>query len=319
MQGQTVMTFGRDDLTSGLKLGVTLGAAAVAVIVFLRPASTGPSPNPPVAAVSVRTVAAVPAATTVSAMDRASAAVAAAELALSLSSQRSSALPQTPRVAVFGSTQPSAAVRGLADWIADSRDNGDRAFLLVDKRKARLHVFDADANWVASTPVLLGAALGDESVPGIGSRPMSLIRASERTTPAGRFVGERGRNAAGEDIVWVDYDAAVSMHRVRLVHPSERRAERLASPTAADNRISYGCINVPAAFYERHVQTVFASQAANIYVLPDVRPLSEVFQGVQLPTRTAAAGVRTNRPAAASRRMSVRSSIVYPRPLQALP
>ena len=36
----------------------------------------------------------------------------------------------------------------------------------------------------------------------------------ERTTPAGRFVAERGQNLRGEDVVWIDYDAAVLMHRV---------------------------------------------------------------------------------------------------------
>ena len=186
-------------------------------------------------------------------------------------------LQRLPRGAEFGTLTPTADVRWLADWVSDTRDNGDAAFILVDKRAAQLHVFDADARWIASTAVLLGAALGDASVPGIGSRPMTAIQPSERTTPAGRFVGERGRNATGEDVVWVDYEAAVSMHRVRLTNPSENRAERLASPTAADNRISYGCINVPVAFYEQHVGTVFTRQQAVIYVLPDSSSVKEVF------------------------------------------
>jgi hypothetical protein len=38
---------------------------------------------------------------------------------------------------------------------------------------------------------------------------------------------------------------------VRLTTPAERRAERLASPTAADNRISYGCINLPPDFFDQ--------------------------------------------------------------------
>lgn len=181
------------------------------------------------------------------------------------------------RVADFGTVTPTDDARWLADWVADARDNGNTAFLIVDKRTAQLHVFDADAIRVASTPILLGAATGDGSVPGIGSRPMASIDMRERTTPAGRFVGERGRNASGEDVVWVDYDAAVSLHRVRLTDPAERRAERLASPSAADNRISYGCINVPVAFYERYVQAIFVQRHAVIYVLPDDSSAQEVF------------------------------------------
>jgi hypothetical protein len=181
------------------------------------------------------------------------------------------------RVADFGAGKPTADLRWLADRIAATRDNGNGEFIIVDKRTAQLHVFDAEARWVAATAVLLGAALGDESVPGIGSRAIAAIQANERTTPAGRFVGERGRNAIGEDVVWVDYDAAVSMHRVRLTQPAERRAERLASPTADDNRISYGCINVPVAFYDRHVKSIFVHRRAVIYVLPDIKSVQAVF------------------------------------------
>ena len=109
--------------------------------------------------------------------------------------------------------------------------------------------------------MLLGLAHGDDSVPGIGERQMSEIRPEERTTPAGRFVSEPGRNLQGEDIVWIDYDAAVSMHRVRATNPAERRLERLASPGVDDNRISYGCINVPADFYDAHLKPVLGARA----------------------------------------------------------
>ena len=88
---------------------------------------------------------------------------------------------------------------------------------------------------------------------------------------------ERGRNARGEDVVWIDYDAGVSMHRVLTTNPKERRLERLSTPTVEDNRISYGCINVPVAFYETQVRPVFASRRALVYVLPDVKPVRDVF------------------------------------------
>jgi len=169
-------------------------------------------------------------------------------------------------------------VRRVADWIASSNDASGNAFVVVDKREAQLYVFDADARLSASTPVLLGSARGDDSVPGIGNRPISAVLPDERTTPAGRFVGERGHNARGEDVVWVDYDAAVSMHRVLTSNREERRLERLATPTSDDNRISYGCINIPVDFYEAHIQPTFAGAPAIIYVLPEVRSVSEVFR-----------------------------------------
>lgn len=186
--------------------------------------------------------------------------------------------PVTPTSgADFGTAQPSSEARLMADGILQSRDHAAADFIIVDKKEAMLYVFGADGALRGASPVLLGSARGDDSVPGIGSRPIDQVRPEERTTPAGRFIAERGRNTQGEDVIWVDYDAAVSMHRVRATNAAERRLERLATPSADDNRISYGCINIPLAFYEAIVAPTFAARRAVVYVLPEVRPLTEVF------------------------------------------
>jgi hypothetical protein len=177
----------------------------------------------------------------------------------------------------FGSETVSPDARHVAEWVADSRDNAGADFIIVDKISARVYVFDADARLRDSTPVLLGSARGDDSAPGIGLRPVTEVRPHERTTPAGRFVAERGHNTLGEDVIWVDYDAAVSMHRVRATNPTERRLERLATPEVSDNRISYGCINVPKVFYETYIRPIFAMHRAVVYVLPEVEPVQQVF------------------------------------------
>ena len=192
----------------------------------------------------------------------------------------------SPRFADFRKERPSPDARHVADWVADSGDSAGADFVIVDKKYARVYVFGAAARLRGSSPVLLGSARGDDSVPGIGSRPVAAVRPEERTTPAGRFVAERGRNTRGEDIIWVDYDASVSMHRVRATNPKERRLERLATPTVDDNRISYGCINVPAAFYDAYVRPVFAKRRAVVYVLPEVRPVREVFGSYDVTTKS---------------------------------
>jgi hypothetical protein len=197
---------------------------------------------------------------------------------------RAAIAPRTPLMAQWGWERPSRDARLLVDWIAHSRDNADADFVVIDKKFARVHVFSADARRRASSQILIGSAVGDDSVPGIGSRPVQEVRPDERTTPAGRFVAQRGRNALGEDVVWVDYDAAVSMHRVRATDPRERRLQRLATATIADNRISYGCINVPVAFFEHFVAPVFTTRKALVYVLPEIRPIEQVFGIQQLAT-----------------------------------
>ena len=187
------------------------------------------------------------------------------------------------RRADFGGAKPSADVRHIADWIANSGDNGILDFVVVDKKFAAVHVFGPDARLRASSPILLGSALGDMSAPDIGERPLSQVLPEERTTPAGRFMGERGRNARNEDVVWVDYDAAVSMHRVLTTNAAERRLERLATPTVDDNRISFGCINVPVVFYESIIRPMFAKTRALIYVLPDLLTPQQVFGSYAVP------------------------------------
>ena len=176
--------------------------------------------------------------------------------------------------------------------VYDTRDNADAPFVVIDKRRARLWVFDAQGRPQGSTPVLLGYARGDDTVPGIGDKPLRLVKPGERTTPAGRFVGEHGRNLKGDDIIWVDYDAAVSMHRVKDVHRSDRREQRLRTRSIADNRISYGCINIPKAFYEQVLQPVVGRARPVVYLLPETRPVDTIFSAKTTSVAHAASAQR---------------------------
>jgi len=182
------------------------------------------------------------------------------------------------RRADFASYSATPAARLVADWAIAFDGAADGPFVIVDKVAATIYVFGPNGRLQGAAPVLLGAAIGDETVPGIGERPIDNVLPEERTTPAGRFVGEPGRNARGEDVVWVDYDAAVSMHRVITFNPAERRIERLQTPTVEDNRVSYGCINIPADFYDAYVRPTFAERNAVIYVLPEVKSVTAVFE-----------------------------------------
>jgi len=172
-------------------------------------------------------------------------------------------------LAPFAAVAAQGNVQRVAHEAVSAGDNKGGPFAVVDKQQARVYVFRGNGTLAGSSPVLLGLARGDKSVPGIGERKMSEIRPEERTTPAGRFASEPGRNLSGEDIVWVDYDAAVSMHRVRPNVKAERRLERLATPTADDNRITFGCINVPAAFYDAYVKPSLGNRNGVVYVLPE--------------------------------------------------
>lgn len=181
------------------------------------------------------------------------------------------------RIATTPMPALSTQARQVHAWVVSSGNQQGMPFALIDKTAAQLHLFDAQGALHASTPVLLGLAQGDYSVPGIGERKMSQIRPHERTTPAGRFVSEPGRNLQGTDIVWIEYDTAVSLHRVRSANSAERRLQRLASTTVSDNRISYGCVNVPTAFYDRYVAPYWGQQSGVIYVLPETQDAASFF------------------------------------------
>lgn len=184
---------------------------------------------------------------------------------------------QPVRLANFGQEEPSAESRKLADWVVDSANHGNLPFMIIDKVQARVFMFDAQGQLRGASPALLGLAIGDHSVPGIGERKLSSIRPDERTTPAGRFVASLDRDIHGHEVLWVDYDTALSLHRVVKGQPKERRAERLASPSPQDNRISFGCINVPVKFYESVVSPSFTGTNGIVYILPETRSAREVF------------------------------------------
>ena len=158
---------------------------------------------------------------------------------------------------------------GLAAWVATSGDAQGLPYLIVDKAEARVFAFGPHGKPLGHSSVLLGLGKGDISPPGIGTRKLADIPPADRITPAGRFEASPGRNLAGADILWIDYDAAVSMHAVVSGKAKERRLQRLATPTPLDNRISYGCINVPVKFYDSVIRPLFAGGASIVYILPD--------------------------------------------------
>ena len=203
-------------------------------------------------------------------------AVGGAALPAATPTQPASAGKGTKR-ANFKLTQASNDARHVAHWVMDSGDNLNKPFVIIDKQDARVFVFDANGMLRGESPALLGLAIGDHSVPGIGTKKMSAIRPEERTTPAGRFVANLDKNLKGNEILWVDYDTAISMHRVVTSNAKERRAQRLASSSPSERRISYGCINIPVKFYDTVVSPAFTGTDGIVYVLPEIRSPREVF------------------------------------------
>jgi len=188
--------------------------------------------------------------------------------------------PGGARVADFGGTAASSDAQYAAQWVVQSRDNQGMAFAIVDKKDAKLYLFTPHGRLVASTPTLLGLARGDHSVPGVGDVPVAQIPREDRTTPAGRFVTQPGRNLDGEDVVWMDYDAGLALHRLRPGASQRSRLQLLASDMPDAHRVSAGCVVVPVDFFESQVQPMFGARAGVVYVLPETRSVQEMFAGI---------------------------------------
>ena len=174
----------------------------------------------------------------------------------------------------------SPAVQRLKSWVLENGDNQGLPFVLIDKVNAHVFAFNRDGSLLGDTPVLLGLARGDIAPPGIGDRPLSAIGPEDRITPSGRYVASIGENLTGGSILWIDYAGALSLHPVVRGRPSDRRLERLGTPTSEDNRISYGCVNVPVPFFEGIIAPAFRGTVGIVYILPETLTLAEVFPGV---------------------------------------
>ncbi len=170
----------------------------------------------------------------------------------------------------------SDTVIELAGWVVGAKDNHGYPFAVMDKATAQILVFGGDGRLRGAAPGLFGSATGDHAAPGIAGLALREIPGRDRTTPAGRFVGGFGPSIDAGRVLWVDYDSAVSLHPIATGVPAERRAERLASPSPDDNRVTHGCINVSPEFYEQIIHPTF-ERGGVFYILPDAATIAETF------------------------------------------
>lgn len=172
----------------------------------------------------------------------------------------------------------TTGVRNIAEWAVHSGDHQRLPFIVVDKVNATAAAFDSAGRLIGTTPVLIGMGIGDTFAPGVVNMDMYQTLPSQRITPAGRFFAEEDRNLKGQRVLWVDYDTAIAIHKLPAKRTKQRRHERMASANPVDRRITFGCINVPPAFYEQVVSPNFRRNGGIVYVLPEATPLKSVFR-----------------------------------------
>lgn len=191
------------------------------------------------------------------------------------------ALAQPALADDFLASRPGAEARRLVDWATRTQDPRGRPYAVVDKKAARIYVFHADGRLAGHTSVLLGSAIGDHSAPQVGLNAQTgHVPPEERTTPAGRFEATPGHNNKGEHVVWVEYETAFAIHRLRPGLSYDARLTRFANTSATAKRVSWGCVVVPVAFYEKVVQPVLGRSRSVVYVMPETMPLARVIESL---------------------------------------
>ena len=204
----------------------------------------------------------------------------AVALLLPLAGVAHAAEPDAAKASVMDQLPPdqevSSTLIALAGWVVASKDSQGYPFAVMDKRTAQVLVFGGDGRLRGAAPALFGSAVGDHTAPGIAGLALREIPGRDRTTPAGRFLGGYGPSEDAGRVLWVDYESAVSIHPTATGVPRERRAERLASPTPDDNRVTHGCINMAPDFYEQVIRPTF-ERGGVFYILPDKDSLEETF------------------------------------------
>lgn len=180
-----------------------------------------------------------------------------------------------------GAAPLAGETRQLHDWVVKARDHHGLPFAIVDKKHAKLFVFDGHGRLKGLSTVLLGQAVGDDSAPNVGEHAQEgYVPPKERTTPAGRFESKPGITTSGDHNVWLDYESAFAIHRVRPGRSYKPRIARLKSPDPALHRVSYGCVVVPPKFFQQVVQRWLGKGSGVVYVLPEQASAAEVFGGL---------------------------------------
>ena len=201
--------------------------------------------------------------------------VAAVSMALAITTGTTLAIPTEANAATPTET-------AVVQNIVGQNDNQGKQFIVADKQAGTLTMYTASGQQITSTPTLFGKTKGDS--------------VSSKNTPSGRFetkqanVSTEGYGGSAQVLTQNGQNlqlggSTYAIHRVYTKYASENRQGRLDTPTATDNRISLGCINVPVDFYDTYLNS---DQATVVYVMPETDAgRTGVFNVVPTATQTA--------------------------------
>jgi hypothetical protein len=190
--------------------------------------------------------------------------------------------PSPPPTADFGKKKVSKNTRQLAQWVLNNRDNAGYPFAIVDKLTATISYFGVDGKMINSGSALLGLTKGVDFAPNPNKTLEELEGDTQnKVTTAGRYPTITQHSEEYGDVIRTNKKehSAEAIHRVYTGEPSEKRQHRLDTKTVADNRISFGCINVDPSFVKGIADSF--RQGGVVYVMPESVQGKEAFIGFE--------------------------------------
>jgi len=152
-------------------------------------------------------------------------------------------------------------------------ENINDSYLIIDKPSATMFVFNNSKELVATFPVLLGQTKGESPNTADSDSDVAI----NATTPAGKYkMGEMGITDINKNdsilyhgrIISLLGGGGLAMH---VTYPLElqKRTRALNTPTAEDNRMSWGCINISPENFDKFIRPYFAKGDQIIFITSD--------------------------------------------------
>ena len=186
--------------------------------------------------------------------------------------------PEKPsrKTAQFGKASETASplAKETTNKIVQTGDNGNRPFVVADKKSGKLYAFNEKGKMMAEMNALFGKDAGD-----------ALIQ-NKSVTPSGKYEAK-----VNDASYWKEFDygttidfaktlhgTKLAIHRLYTNVKDQNRPGRLKSETADDNKISGGCINCDDAAYDRILKPMFEEKGGGtVYILPETEEGMKAF------------------------------------------
>lgn len=221
----------------------------------------------------------------------------------------------TQAVPAVAKTQMSPTAQAVYEAMAPVAMKSGKWFMVADKPNGMLHIFKEDGSHALSDPTLYGKDTGDVM------EAVSSLKGGAKVTPAGKFTlkARASTYAGGQELILVeskDYTGYIAIHAADTSDASENRLGRLDTPTAADNRVSYGCINTKHDTFINEIAPNIANlDGGMVFVVPDAQEQAAQMFAAETRTETRTEGGQGAKGKSAAAVVGKEEDIPTPKPI----